>query len=223
MAVGLFGLVAVPVVVLHQVYLGAGAPAGERDRPVVARLGWATRASRAGARGGGRGAGDGRPLARLDDPPPRGRASSPPCSRRSTPSPADRPGLLARLIDLAPEALVLGLFAAVRSIRQALTDESDDRSVVGGALWVLWLAVAALVPAFWPRGPWHLFVAVPARAAQPAGGAGGLRPGRAAGPGADPDLAGPGDRADGRLVGTARASAGWSSTSSTAAPTRPRR
>ena len=63
------------------------------------------------------------------------------------------PGLLARLIDLAPATLPLGLFAAARTIRLALTDESDDREIVGGVFWVVWLATAALVPAFWPSGP----------------------------------------------------------------------
>ncbi len=162
MAVGLFGLVVVPVVLLHQVYLAAGAPRGERDR--------------------------GRWLVSwLDNPSLRAglltitvaMAVAAPWHlwmiRRhgvgiiaSLLAPLDiaggRPMLLVRLIHLAPEAMVLGLFGAVRSIRLALTDESEDRSTVGGALWVLWLAVAALMPGFWPKAPWHLsglFLLVP--------------------------------------------------------------
>ena len=162
MAVGLFGLVAVPVVVLHQIYLGAGASRAERDRAWW--LGWPGNPSlRDGVLAMAvalalaapwhlwmihrYGAGIvGALLAPLDV------------------AVGGQPRLLVRLIHLAPEALALGLFGAVRSIRLALTDESDDRSVVGGALWVLWLAVAALVPTVWPKGPWHLsglFLLVP--------------------------------------------------------------
>lgn len=75
-----------------------------------------------------------------------------------------RPGLLARLIRLAPATLALGVFAAGRSLRLALADETEDRATVGGAFWVLWLAVAAVLPAFWRSGPWHLgdlFLLVP--------------------------------------------------------------
>ena len=57
-------------------------------------------------------------------------------SRRSTWRRARASGLLARMIRLAPATLALGLFAAVRAIRQALTDETDDRAIVGGVLWV---------------------------------------------------------------------------------------
>jgi hypothetical protein len=61
--------------------------------------------------------------------------------------------LLARLIELAPVTLPLGLFGAVRAIRLALVDESNTRETVGGSFWVVWLAVAALAPAAWPTGP----------------------------------------------------------------------
>lgn len=75
-----------------------------------------------------------------------------------------RPGLAGRLVGLAPATLGLGLLAAARSVRRALADEGDETAAAGGALWVLWLAVAALVPAFWPAGPAHLgglFLLVP--------------------------------------------------------------
>lgn len=58
-----------------------------------------------------------------------------------------------RLVELAPVTLPLGLFGAVRAVRAALVDETDSRETVGGALWVIWLVVAALAPMVWPRGP----------------------------------------------------------------------
>ncbi len=74
------------------------------------------------------------------------------------------PGLLSRLIDLAPATLPLGLFAAVTAIRRALVSEGNDHATVGGVFWALWLAVAALAPAVWPGGPkaaFDLFLLVP--------------------------------------------------------------
>ncbi len=76
-----------------------------------------------------------------------------------------RPGLIEPLDPrLAPATLVLGVFAAARSVRKALANESDDPPTIGGVLWVLWLAVAALLPAVWPSGSWQLgglFLLVP--------------------------------------------------------------
>jgi 4-amino-4-deoxy-L-arabinose transferase-like glycosyltransferase len=66
-------------------------------------------------------------------------------------------GLPGRLIELAPVTLPLGLFGAVRAIRTALVDESNSRESVGGSFWVIWLAVAALAPTVWPRGPQSAF------------------------------------------------------------------
>jgi hypothetical protein len=66
-------------------------------------------------------------------------------------------GLLARLIDLAPVTVPLGLFGAVRAIRLALVDESNTPETVGGSLWVVWLAVAALALGAWPSGPQGAF------------------------------------------------------------------
>jgi hypothetical protein len=63
---------------------------------------------------------------------------------------ARKAGVLARLVDLAPASLALGLFAAVRNIRLALIDEDESPAIVGGVFWVLWLAVALLVPVVWP-------------------------------------------------------------------------
>jgi hypothetical protein len=71
---------------------------------------------------------------------------------------------LTRLIGLAPATLPLGIYGAGRMGRLALTDESNDPGIVGGVLWVMWLAVAAVVPVFWPAGPRpviDLFLLVP--------------------------------------------------------------
>ena len=62
-----------------------------------------------------------------------------------------------RLVELAPVTLPLGLFGAVRAVRNALVDEIESRESVGGAFWVIWLVVAALAPAVWPRGPQSAF------------------------------------------------------------------
>ena len=58
----------------------------------------------------------------------------------------------------------LALFALVRAIRTALVSERDDRPTIGSIFWALWLAVAALAPAFWVGGPQTalgLFLLVP--------------------------------------------------------------
>jgi 4-amino-4-deoxy-L-arabinose transferase-like glycosyltransferase len=76
----------------------------------------------------------------------------------------ERPTLLARLNDLAPATLPLALFAVGRSVKAALVSERDDRVAIGGIFWVLWLAVAAIVPAIWSSGPqttMSLFLLVP--------------------------------------------------------------
>ncbi len=73
-------------------------------------------------------------------------------------------GLLARLVDLAPATLPLGIYGAIRAIRRGLVSEEDDHATVGGVFWVLWLAVAALVPAIWSTGPhvtFDLFLLLP--------------------------------------------------------------
>ncbi len=72
--------------------------------------------------------------------------------------------LLARLIDLAPATLPLALFAAARSARRLLTAEGEDRQMVGGALCMAWLAVAAVAPSALSRGPrpaLNLFLLMP--------------------------------------------------------------
>ena len=54
--------------------------------------------------------------------------------------------LLARLFELAPATLPLGVYGAARAIRLALIDENNTPEAVGGSLWVVWLAAAALMP-----------------------------------------------------------------------------
>ena len=61
--------------------------------------------------------------------------------------------LLSRLLKLAPIMLPLAIFGAVWVARLAVIEENDTAETKGGALWVIWLAVAALTPAFWPGGP----------------------------------------------------------------------
>ena len=151
MSVGLFGLIAVPVALLHQAYLRAGSPPGERSPrwwlpwrtnpsltvgAVVLAIALALAAPWYARMFASYGAEAWSALVAPFDAARVGPAGSA--------GEADRPG---------PAAMPLGLFAAVRLIRQALVDENDDPSVVGGVLWVLWLAVAALAPAFWPGGP----------------------------------------------------------------------
>jgi 4-amino-4-deoxy-L-arabinose transferase-like glycosyltransferase len=77
--------------------------------------------------------------------------------------PADRflPGrdtaLLSRLIELVPVTLPLAIYGAVRAVWQALADDGNGRDTVGGSLWVIWLAVAALASCVWPGGPHDAF------------------------------------------------------------------
>lgn len=151
MSAGAFGLLAVPVVLLHQAYLHAGAPWGERERggrwwrhdpsvlagfaamaiALAVAAPWHIRMYAAHGR----------------------EVLSATLAMLGTTARPSGWGLIARLVDLAPATLPLGVYAAVRMIRLALTDESDDRKVVGGAFWVLWLATAALAPALLPSGP----------------------------------------------------------------------
>ncbi len=74
------------------------------------------------------------------------------------------PGLLSRLVELAPATLPLGLYGAIRAVRRALVSDENDFATVGGVFWVLWLAVAMLGPTIWPTGPratFDLLVLIP--------------------------------------------------------------
>jgi hypothetical protein len=164
MAVGLFGLACVPVVLLHQAYLRASAPPGERGRSGCRWLAWRTNPSlSAGAAALALALALAAPwhvrMVAAHGPEVLGALLVPFDSRRP-----DGPGLLDRLIGLAPAMLPLGLFAAVRMVRLALIDETESRAIVGGVFWVMGLAVAALVPTVWTSGPrstFGLFLLVP--------------------------------------------------------------
>ena len=164
MAQGAFALLVLPVAMLHQAYLVAEIPAGDRRFWRRLRLGWRDNPSIvAGAFVFAIGLIVAGPWhARMIAV--HGRAFLNALLAPPDPLGHDFPGLLSRLIDLAPATLPLGLFGAVRAIRRALVSEEDDHPTVGGVFWALWLAVAALAPAVWPGGPratFDLFLLVP--------------------------------------------------------------
>jgi len=162
MAVGVFGLISVPVVLLHQAYLRAGSPPGERNSRWW--LAWRNNASlTTGALV--------LAIALLIAAPwhirmflAYGPEAITALLAPYDPRAQEMHGLLTRLVYLAPTTMPLGLFAAVRLIREALTDENDDEKIVGGVFWVMWLVTAALAPAVLPSGPrpaLSLFLLVP--------------------------------------------------------------
>jgi hypothetical protein len=150
-----FGLVVIPIVLLHQFYLQAGSTGRLFSRPLgkAWRLDWRQR----------RALWEGlialliallvalpwqfrmfqiygcQALAGLDV--------------RPWGSNGEEVSLLPRLLELAPITLPLAAFGAVRATGLAVIDENDTAETMGGSLWVIWLAVAALTPAFWPGGP----------------------------------------------------------------------
>jgi hypothetical protein len=168
MSVGLFGFVVLPLLALHQVYLavGAASEAGVgRERGLTNWRPWLP---------------SGQAIAALAIALAIAALMALPWHMMALrrhgldllaalvapldPLSGPRPGLLARMIRLTPATLALGLLAAVRSVRRALAAETDDRATIGGAFWVIWLAIGALMPVIWPAGPWHLgglFLLVP--------------------------------------------------------------
>ena len=151
LAMGVVGLLAIPVVLLHQFYLRSDLGFAERrERPWY---GWWNNASLvAGAIALGVGLLIAAPwyttMGMHHGRGFFGELLSPP-----DPLGWDRPNLLTRLNDLAPASLPLALFALGRAIHTALVSERDDRPTIGSIFWALWLAVAALSPAVWPSGP----------------------------------------------------------------------
>jgi hypothetical protein len=161
LAVGLFGLICVPIILLHQLYLGA-------DPAATARKTWwrawlASSTLPAGAIALVIGVALASPwylmMVKAHGAEFLSAIAAPPGSGEE-----GEPTLFGILVALSPATLPLGLYAAARAIRLALAAELDDATTVGGTLWLLWLAVAALGPAFWPSGPraeLKLFLLVP--------------------------------------------------------------
>ncbi len=160
-----FALVVLPVAMLHQAYLVADVPTAA-DRPAGRRLrlGWRDNPSVvAGALVVAIGLAVAGPWY-VRTVAAHGRAAVAALLAPPEPIGPGFPGLLSRLVDLAPAILPLGLYAAVRAIRRALVAEGNDDATTGGVLWFVWLAVAALVPTAWPTGPratFDLFLLVP--------------------------------------------------------------
>jgi len=168
LAVEGLGLLVVPVVLLHQVYMRSEADADPSFRPRV-------RNARAAAwRRLGGGLGNlllALAVALVTAAPWRlymihqhgweavAALNAPPVGWAE-----DSSNLLAMLLELSPVTLPLGLYGAYRAIRLALAAEAEDRETVGGSLWVIWLATAALALSFWTNGPrpsLELFLLVP--------------------------------------------------------------
>ncbi len=165
LSVEAFGLIVIPVAILHQVYLRASAASDPRvrPRPPSDRTRWWR---------------DGAPID-LAVGLGVAMATAVPWHLAMIPeygwevlNPFVPPigwadegfSLPGRLLELAPVATPLALYGAVRLIRLALIVETDNRETTGGSLWVVWLAVAALALSFWtdgPRAALELFLLVP--------------------------------------------------------------
>ena len=151
MTVGVFGLISVPVVLLHQGYLRAGSPPGERNSGL-----WDAWRNNSSLTTGALALS----IALLLAAPwhiwmylTYGTEAIYALFSPYDPRGQETQGLLARLVSLAPTTMSLGIFAAVRLVREALTDENDDEKIIGGVFWVMWLVTAVLAPAVLPSGP----------------------------------------------------------------------
>ncbi len=163
---GGFGLIVIPIVILHQVYLKSGSPARSATRSRT-RPGWLDWSQ-------SRGVVDALlalAIALLLALPWHlrmirfyGWEALAQLAFRPWGASGEDASLVARLFELAPVTLPLGVYGAARAIRLALIDENITPETVGGSLWVVWLGAAALTPAFWPGGPralMDLFLLVP--------------------------------------------------------------
>lgn len=164
MTVGLFALACIPVVLLHQAVLGAEASVGGWQ---PSRW-WRSVRSQASVPGGIAAVAIAMVIALPWHAAMMSRYGNDFIWALVSPlqgiiAPASS-NLLLVVLGLVPTTLPLALFAAGRTIRQVLTAEGDDPAMVGGALWLAWLAVAALFPAVWTTGPrsgFELFLLVP--------------------------------------------------------------
>jgi len=135
LSLGGFGLLVLPVVLLHQLYLRA---ATSQASPSEFRAGpwWS-------ALRGGAGAADGLlaiAIALIVAVPwhvlmaqVHGWGALAGLELRSWGAAAEEPGLLARVFELAPVTLPLGFYGAARAFRLALIDENNSPEAVGGS------------------------------------------------------------------------------------------
>ncbi len=154
LAVEAFGLIAIAVAVLHQVYLRAGAAADPTYRPPPSS------GLRAWLREGGAvDAAVALVVAAAVAAPwhlsmlmTHGWGLFAPLTLPAS-GWTDSYNLATRILELAPVAAPLALYGAVRAIRRALASEGDDRETIGGSLWVAWAGAAALALSTWTNGP----------------------------------------------------------------------
>jgi hypothetical protein len=172
-----FGLLVIPIVILHQAYLRAGLPrvAGPQMLPIPASPSrwawikpfWRERQSLLhGLIGLGMAAAVALPWHLMMFHAHGWESYYALLAASFESRMVDRPdtGLISRLIDLAPASVPLAIFGAARSIRQALIDEDNSPEATSGALWVIWLSVAAIAPNLWPGAPQatlDLFLLIP--------------------------------------------------------------
>jgi hypothetical protein len=163
LAVGLFGLVVLPVIGLHRLLLsgGGGASAARRAPRRRRWLGVGTRAGLAALA-----------IALVVALPWHlhmaarygdawlGALAAPGASVGAGPA----AGLASTLLALAPATLPLALLAAARAGRRLLAEDGPAGALAGDAFCLAWLAVASLLPGLWPSGPRaliNLFLLVP--------------------------------------------------------------
>jgi hypothetical protein len=166
LAVGGFGLIVLPVVILHQIALRAGSTPG-LDASSRARNRWPDWWWRARFLDGLLAVA----VALLVALPWHGAmirihgwAAFEGLASGSWGPAGPEGSLLSRLLELTPVTLPLGIYGFWRAIRLSLAEDSPPPATAGSSLWVVWLAVAALAPAFWPGGPraaMDLFLLVP--------------------------------------------------------------
>jgi hypothetical protein len=74
------------------------------------------------------------------------------------------PGIVLRLLELAPAIVPLGLLGAWRVVSKILTDFTEDAETSAGLFWLVWLLIACLIPAVLPTAPRSLidsFILIP--------------------------------------------------------------